>query len=412
MRFVPVPGTGTFVRRRPSPRLDRRVADRSAAARAVASNLVGYSRFALGRIAQRESARFTRGRSVVRSHLRPSLSQAVARSGLGLDNCDPEPGPLARRLYALPRLGFVAATRDVGLITPARCALDLQAYVAEAVCPCDHHVEFADRWQRPEDRLKLSGLLRGYAFDRREAVNSPRLGLHPHRRRERIEAAQNSLPARATLLHGLHALESDRHRLLGNLVGSSPRPCTTKDEVESVLVHGRLATLLLFCWGTRHLSRQYQCGSQEEQRERNHRLSHSRNRYQIGQLAIVRIERRGSTAGPASLAQRVNRRRRDDPFDAARQFRVQGYQRVCLQLSECDVLGVVSRGPSQLIRQVPGPTLEDGVAREPDLHPPDTGEAFVRDIGRDLASLDGLVQGRQRLGTKERRCEEFVRKIG
>src|SRR5439155_3905088 len=38
---------------------------------AVAANLVGYSRLALGRIAQRESARFTRGRSLVRSQVRP-----------------------------------------------------------------------------------------------------------------------------------------------------------------------------------------------------------------------------------------------------------------------------------------------------------------------------------------------------
>jgi hypothetical protein len=37
-----------------------------------------------------------------------------------------------------------------------------------------------------------------------------------------------------------------------------------------------------------------------------------------------------STAGPALLAQRVDRRGRDDPFDAARQFRVLGHQRVCL----------------------------------------------------------------------------------
>jgi len=32
-----------------------------------------------------------------------------------------------------------------------------------------------------------------------------------------------------------------------------------------------------------------------------------------------------------------------------------------------------------------------------------------RDVGRDLAPLDGLVQSRQRLGTQERRCEELVR---
>ena len=111
----------------------------------------------------------------------------------------------------------------------------------------------------------------------------------------------------------------------------------------------------------------------------------------------------------AFLAQRVNRRSRDDPFDAARQFRVQGYERVCLQLSECDVLGVVGRGPSQLIRQLPGPTSEHGVAEKPDFHPPDAREVFARDVGWDLAPLDGFVQSRKRLGTKERRCEELVR---
>ena len=51
-----------------------------------------------------------------------------------------------------------------------------------------------------------------------------------------------------------------------------------------------------------------------------------------------------------SLVQRVDRRGRDDSFDAARQFCVQRYERVCLQLGECDVFGVVGRGPSQLIR--------------------------------------------------------------
>src|SRR2546426_2369691 len=47
---------------------------------AVAAKVVGYSRFAPGRIAQRESARFTRGRSLVRSQVRPSLNQAAAVS--------------------------------------------------------------------------------------------------------------------------------------------------------------------------------------------------------------------------------------------------------------------------------------------------------------------------------------------
>ena len=31
------------------------------------------------------------------------------------------------------------------------------------------------------------------------------------------------------------------------------------------------------------------------------------------------------------------------------------------------------------------------------------------DVGRDLATRDGLVQSGERLGTKERRCEELMR---
>ena len=47
--------------------------------------------------------------------------------------------------------------------------------------------------------------------------------------------------------------------------------------------------------------------------------------------------------------QRFDRRRRDDPFHAPRQLRVQGHERVSLQPGERDVLGVVGLGPSQLL---------------------------------------------------------------
>src|SRR6267143_6595548 len=73
----------------------------------------------------------------------------------------------------------------------------------------------------------------------------------------------------------------------------------------------------------------------------------------------------------AVLAQRINRSSRDDAFDTARQFRVQSYESVRLQLGECNVLGVVGRGPSQPIRQLPSPTPEYGIAKEPDRHPSD-----------------------------------------
>ena len=126
-----------------------------------------------------------------------------------------------------------------------------------------------------------------------------------------------------------------------------------------------------------------------------------------------RIPRRAELGGGKGrdhfLAHRVDRRGRDDPFEAARQFRVQGYEGVCLQLGERDVLGIVSRRPSQLVREFPRPTLEHGVAEQSDPHPPDVGEVVARDVGRDLAPLDSLVQSRQRLGTKECWCEELVR---
>jgi len=114
------------------------------------------------------------------------------------------------------------------------------------------------------------------------------------------------------------------------------------------------------------------------------------------------------TAGTAFLSQRVNRGGPNDPFDGAFQLRVQGYERVCLQLSQCDVLGAIGRCPSQLIRQVPGPTSEDGIAEEPYRHPPDTHQAVEPDVGRDLAGLDRLVQERQGLGPQECRCEELM----
>jgi hypothetical protein len=36
-------------------------------------------------------------------------------------------------------------------------------------------------------------------------------------------------------------------------------------------------------------------------------------------------------------------------------------------------------------------------------------QALARDVGGKPASVDGLVQSRQRLGTEQRRCEELVR---
>ena len=92
----------------------------------------------------------------------------------------------------------------------------------------------------------------------------------------------------------------------------------------------------------------------------------------------------------------------------SRQFRVQGYERVCLQLSECNVLGVVGLGPAQLLGEVPGPTTEHGVAEEADRHSPDAGEPVEGDIRWDLAPVHCLVEGRKRLGAHERGRKKLV----
>jgi hypothetical protein len=115
-------------------------------------------------------------------------------------------------------------------------------------------------------------------------------------------------------------------------------------------------------------------------------------------------ERPGKTRRPQCL----DRRRGHDPFHPARELGVQGDERVRLQLSDCNVLGVVGRGPPQLFGEIPGPTPEDGVPEEADRHPPDAGEPVEGDIRRDLARVDGLVQGRQRLGAQERRSKQLV----
>jgi hypothetical protein len=97
-----------------------------------------------------------------------------------------------------------------------------------------------------------------------------------------------------------------------------------------------------------------------------------------------------------------------DPFHPTRQLGVQGDERICLQLREGNVLGVVGLGPPQLLGEVPGPTPEHGVAEEADRHGPDAGEPVEGNIRRDLTPVHGLVQGRQRLGAQERRGEQLV----
>ena len=87
---------------------------------------------------------------------------------------------------------------------------------------------------------------------------------------------------------------------------------------------------------------------------------------------------------------------------------VQRHERVCLELRERDVFGVERLRPAELIRHLPGPTPEDGVAEEPDRHALDAGKVLASGVGRELAALDGLVEDRQRLGAQKRRREELV----
>ena len=58
---------------------------------------------------------------------------------------------------------------------------------------------------------------------------------------------------------------------------------------------------------------------------------------------------------------RVERRDRDDPFDAAGDVGIKGHERVRLQLSQGDVLRVVGLRPPQLVRDLPRSTPEHGV---------------------------------------------------
>jgi hypothetical protein len=107
-------------------------------------------------------------------------------------------------------------------------------------------------------------------------------------------------------------------------------------------------------------------------------------------------------------SQRLDRRPGDDPLHPARQIGVEGDERVCLQLRECDVLGVVGLGPPQPLGKVPGPTPEHRVAEEADRHGTDAREPVEGDIQWNLALVHGLVQGRQRPGAQERRREKLV----
>jgi hypothetical protein len=91
--------------------------------------------------------------------------------------------------------------------------------------------------------------------------------------------------------------------------------------------------------------------------------------------------------------ERIDRRRRDEVAHAFQPTLVRAHERALLELGERDVLGFVRRGQIQLLRHVPGPTPEQGVAEEPDLHPIDVCEPLAGDLGGDLAPPDGLVQG-------------------
>ena len=104
----------------------------------------------------------------------------------------------------------------------------------------------------------------------------------------------------------------------------------------------------------------------------------------------------------------LDRRRGDDALHLASQFRVEGYEGVCLQLREGDVLGPVGLGPPQLLSNLPGVPSQHSVAEEPDRHRPDALEPLDGNLGFDLASVRGLVQSRQRLGAKERRRKKLV----
>jgi hypothetical protein len=66
---------------------------------------------------------------------------------------------------------------------------------------------------------------------------------------------------------------------------------------------------------------------------------------------------------------------RDEVSGSGREGWVQCDERVGLKLGEGDVLGVERVVPSQLIGDIPGDSLQDAVAQEPDPQPTDVVEA-------------------------------------
>ena len=99
------------------------------------------------------------------------------------------------------------------------------------------------------------------------------------------------------------------------------------------------------------------------------------------------------------------------PVDAARQLRVEGDERVGLQLRERDVLGVVGRGRGQLIRDLA--TRGAGAPRRRAA-----GSASGRSTSRRSRATSAgssprstaSCSERQRLGAEERRREQLVRR--
>jgi integrase-like protein len=104
--------------------------------------------------------------------------------------------------------------------------------------------------------------------------------------------------------------------------------------------------------------------------------------------------RSGASAPPTVRHDLLDRRDRDDASDLAHQLRVHRDERVCLQLRERQVFGLVGRGPAQLICEVPCPVPQHRIAKQPDRHLPEAGEVLTRDVGCELAAMNGFVQHR------------------
>lgn len=92
----------------------------------------------------------------------------------------------------------------------------------------------------------------------------------------------------------------------------------------------------------------------------------------------------------------------------AREFGIQGHERVSLQLRDGHVLGARSVIPAELIGDTECRAPRNAVAQESHFHGRDAIEERARLLPVDRASAELAVDHRERLGAEQGRGDELV----